>query len=597
MPNDIDFSSPVLDSVLHILEDAQTELADVESVCRAGLVTVAEYKSMSLRDKNRRVTDGVRACCQEKGYFSGWQFLANTATAVNLPSQMVGDVLKSLEIYYRARPSGEKRPPTDLRMMITRARARDSIYQVAPKSVGGAAWKDSDEYTPTAQHIWCNTGFAPMSPCTSFIFLGVLRKTVARQDIDACNALTLLGTVDFDFDRTEAYKPGFEHALMLAKKYLAQMGTPMQGAALAALLNFDVQRYVRRMQEGWVAGGKGAANFGPREISPEEWIATMVGDCGGLGAFGYEDAAVYPESRVTIFAALLTASHYDLLYDLLTSNLLSSVMYIAAAGVATYDVHTAFGVTATDEAARRICNASSTAIPSYGDNALLVTGSWAPFNERYRTWERLVKYTRQLRRSNDPGATELLAMAKRGMVLPERNITEAWRKVFTPGVEDTLVLRETVTYSIPSPAPELAKLPAPSLCRGCSLEFHAALQNSAADKIHGIAGLPASVISVSSVARAAAIRRVALFACNTECCDVCACRIGCWADLAGHTVLTALMRSDQRTSSSEWLLENYAVWTVTTSPVSVATILSGYDLRCDVRQEEGAMGARDVLDC
>ncbi|KAF8184999.1 hypothetical protein K438DRAFT_1066060 [Mycena galopus ATCC 62051] len=596
MLNNIDLSSPVLDSVLQILVEARTELADVESVCHAGVATAAEYESLSVYDKNHCVVDAVRTCCREKGYFSGWQLLADTAIAVRLPSAMVNDVIKCLQVYNSVRPSGEKGPVTDLRMVITRGPARDSIYQVAPKSIGGAAWKQSEEYTPAAQRKWCNTGFAPMSPCSSFIWLSVQRQVVTRQDLDACNALTLLGTVDFDFDRIEAYKPGFAHAMALAKRYVAEMGTAMQGAALAALLNFDVQRYVRRIQETWVEGGGGAANFGPLATSPDEWIATMVGDCGALCTFGYEDAASFAESRVTMFVALLMASIYDLLYDLMTSNLVSSVMYIAAAGVARYDVHTAFLTTVTDETARRICNVSRTAVPLYGDNSLLATGAWAPFNERYRTWERFVKYMRQLRASTSPHALEVLTMANRGLILRERNGTDAWRKVFAPGVQHTLIPRPTVAY-VPSSAPELSKLPPPNLCRACCAAFNEVLQDSAGDAIHGIDGLPTSVTTTSAVSRAAAIRRAALFASGPECCDLCACRIGCWADLAGHTVLTALMRSDENTSATEWLLEMYAVWTVTTFPVSVATILSGYDLLCDVRQEEAAMGSRDVLDC
>ncbi|KAF7359425.1 hypothetical protein MSAN_01285100 [Mycena sanguinolenta] len=596
MLNEIDLSSPVLDAALQILVEADVELADVDSICRAGLATAAEYESMSIRDKNHFFADAVRARCHEKGYFSGWQLLAHTANEVTLNSGMVDDVVKCLQVYNSLRPSGEKGPVTDLRMVITRAPNRDSIYLVAPKSVGGSAWKGSEEYNPAAQRKWYNTGFAPMSPCSSFIWLSVQRKMVARHDLDACNALTLLGTVDFDFDRIEVYKPGFAHAMELAMRYVAEMGTAMQGAALAALLNFDVQRYVRRIQESWIEGRKGAAFFGPRMTPPEDWTATMVGDCGALCAFGYEDAARFSESRETMFVSLLMANIYDLLFDLRTSSLVSSVMYIAAAGVAAYDLHTIFLTTVTDETARRICNGSSTVIPTYGDNSLLATGAWAPFNERYRTWERFVKYTRQLRCSTSPEAQEVLAMANRALILPERNTADAWQKVFAPGVQYTLTSRLTVAY-VPLPAPELAKLPPPNVCHTCGVAFTQALHESVGDAIHGIAGLPASVIAAPAVSRAAAIRRAAFFASSAECCEVCACSIGCWADLASYLVLTALMRSDESTSAAEWLLETYAVWTVTTSPVSVATVLSGFDLRCDVREEEGAMGSRDVLDC
>ncbi|KAF7331149.1 hypothetical protein MSAN_02433500 [Mycena sanguinolenta] len=184
-------------------------------------------------------------------------------------------------------------------------------------------------------------------------------------------------------------------------------------------------------------------------------------------------------------------------------------------------------------------------------------------------------------------------MANRELILPERNVTDAWRRLFAPGVRYTLVSRQTVTY-VPLPAPELAKLLPPDLCRTCSVAFDQPLHDSAGDTIPG---LPASTITAPAVSRAAAIRRVALFASRPECCDVCACRIGCWADETSYMVLTALMDSDWSTSAAEWLLETYAVWAVTTSPVAIGTILSGYDLRCDFHEEDGAIGCRDVLDC
>ncbi|KAJ6526263.1 hypothetical protein DFH09DRAFT_1415887 [Mycena vulgaris] len=475
----IDYTSPVLDSVLHTLAITEVELSDVDSVCGSGITTAAEYRAMSVKARNRCVIDAVRDACRKGGYFSGWQCLANVASACSAVRGAAG-----------------------LQMVITRATDRDSIYQVAPKSVGGVAWKQSEEYTPEAQRVWCNTSFAPMSPCASFIWLSVQRKTVARDDLDVCNALTLLGTVDFDFDRIEPYRPGFAHAMELAGRHVAS-------------------RYVRRVQENWVAGGKGAANVGPRAISPKDWIATMVGDCGALCTFGYEDTTSYAESRATMLVALLMPSIYDPLYDRATSNLVSSVMYVAGAGVAQYDVHTVF-LTITDKIARRARDASGTDIPLYGDSSLLATGASASFNEWYRTWERFVKYTRQLRGSSDPAAQRVLAMADRALVLRESNVTEAWCEATTPGAQDTLIQRPTVAYT-PSPVPGIASLSPPDICGS----FREALQDSATDTIHGIAGLPTAVIAAPAVSRAEALRRAALFACSSGCCESCACRIGC----------------------------------------------------------------------
>jgi hypothetical protein len=60
-------------------------------------------------------------------------------------------------------------------------------------------------------------------------------------------------------------------------------------------------------------------------------------------------------------------------------------------------------------------------------------------------------------------------------------------------------------------------------------------------------------------------------------------------------VLGALMSNESATSASDWLLQCYATWTVSLSPISVMTVLSGFDLLCEVKSEDGAMGSRDVL--
>jgi hypothetical protein len=108
--------------------------------------------------------------------------------------------------------------------------------------------------------------------------------------------------------------------------------------------------------------------------------------------------------------------------------------------------------------------------------------------------------------------------------------------------------------------------------------------------------LPTSVTTCPAVARAAAIRRVALYASDDACCDRCACKIGRWADVAGYMVCGALMSNEPATSASDWLLQFYAVWAVSLSPISVMTVVSGFDLLCEVKSEDGAMGSRDVLD-
>jgi hypothetical protein len=157
----------------------------------------------------------------------------------------------------------------------------------------------------------------------------------------------------------------------------------------------------------------------------------------------------------------------------------------------------------------------------------------------------------------------------------------------------------TIPYPIVSAAPEMAEIPGlllPDLCPLCRVIFQDTLSSFKNDGFHAIPGLPTSVTTCPAVARAAAIRRVALYANSEACCYLCACKIGRWADIAGYMVCGAVMENESTTSGADWLLQCYAVWSVSLSPISVMTALSGFDLLCEVKCEGGAMGKRDVLE-
>ncbi|KAJ7133045.1 hypothetical protein C8R44DRAFT_697800 [Mycena epipterygia] len=595
------FMPPTLESVLSILSGSQmAELSDPTTFALFGRGAPSEYEALSTEERIAYVVELVRESAKQ-GYFTAWKQLSEIAPAVRLYPRMMADTLICVAVYDNIRPATS--PPactTGLRVTITQAPTRDSIFQVGPKSVGGNNWTTSDEYTPDKRRRWSNSAFALTSPCVAFGWLGVQRAPIAREDYDACDALAFLGTIDYDYDRVEARRQGYVDAMELARMCTADLGTPMQGMALATLVSFDLQQYVRRVQEAWVESGKGAANLGPKDITPADWFAAAAADCTTQGGFGYESAAVYGDSRAGMFTSMVVSNCYDVLYDRMTSCLMSSVMYLAAAGVAQYGIHTAFCMRVTDRLYWPLSHSTEGLGFSqmYGDNAALSMTAWSPFNHRYRTWERFVNYTSQLRRSTDSIARDVLTMATKALVLPDWDIEveDIWIKATTQGVEETLIPRDTVGYK-PSPAPEMSDLPQPDLCPACTRGFQSALHACATDELHGIPGLPPAVFAAPAPARAAAIRRAAIFATNPECCDPCASRIGCWADSVAYMVLTALMSTERSTPPSEWLLQSYAVGTVTTWPMSISTVLSGFDLICDAIQEDGAMGHRDVLDC
>ncbi|KAJ7142026.1 hypothetical protein C8R43DRAFT_580203 [Mycena crocata] len=594
--------SSVLGIILVLLaKESSPELSDAKTFTDVTHSRPSDYLAQSIRARNDAVIDVVRNVSRTDGYFAGWSCLSKICSNVALPSALVDDVLTSIQIYHTIQPDllASRYVFNDLRMQITLLPLRDSIYHIAPKNLGGKAWAFSEEYLST-QRVWSDTGFEPLSPCVSFSWLGVQRKIISQDDLNDCDTMTLLGAVDFDMDpsRGQRFNAGFASAIQIAMGHAAAVGTPMQGAALAALLNYDLQQYVRPIQEDWVKAARGASNYGPNAISAEDWVATLIADSTAICPFGYEDPTLYTRSKVGAFVALLLCNTHDLIYDLATSNLMSSVMYASAAGVVEEDMHCIFVASFFDAAARRLSTSSGVEPILFGENTLFVMGAWAGFSERYRTWERFVKYNRQIARSACLQSRRIAHNATQQLVLADCNsldIAAAWRELTTSMNRKTRP-RQTIVY-IPNAAAEMAEGMHPDLCAVCAQLFQDAINACTCDEIRAVDGIPESVFQCRAVARAAAIRRAAIVATQDSCCDLCACRIGVWADSTSHRVLAALMTDEATTSSVEWLLRGYAVWTVMTSPISVATILSGFDLLCAVSQDEGAMGVRDVLDC
>jgi hypothetical protein len=304
-----------------------------------------------------------------------------------------------------------------------------------------------------------------------------------------------------------------------------------------------------------VRDGLGSANLGPKAIPPADWVAALIADSTCICAYAYESPAVYTESKVGSFFGLVSNTH-DLLYDLATSNLMSSVRYAAAAGIVEENLHCIFATSVADDIARRLCASSAVERILFGDNAAFGASAWAGFSERYRTWERFVIYSRQISRSTSARVRSTAAMAVQQVVLtdfPLLDVSDAWDRLTTDATSHKLVDRSSFTY-VPTPAPEISESVLPELCLACAMSFKAALEAAASDKIHAVEGLPVDVVSCRAVARASAIRRAAIIATEYKCCDVCACRIGCWCDVVSHMVLTALMAEEHTTSSTEWVL-------------------------------------------
>ncbi|KAL4981894.1 cytochrome P450 [Aspergillus falconensis] len=546
------------------------------------------------------------------GTLPGWKWLADTHPQEGLHPQLMRDVLQCARIYNTVRQGKPKEVLKGLRMTVSNPSDPKDITSIGPKTLGGTAWKTNTTYSALLDEgEWNGDGFPPIGPCTLFIYLGLQKKIITREDAPDCAALQMLSTVDYDFDLNEANNTGFKRAIDVARKALKlkddRNSAPLTGATLAAMLSFDLQKEVRRVQQAWCVGKYGATSLGPADIAPGDWVSGTVADCAGLCPFGYQGEAEYIKSKTGMFVAMLLANTHDLLYDIGSSNRMSSVMYAHAAGLAKDDLHCLFVRTAVDQIAHRVSLLTADETPLYGDSALLVTAAWAPFNGRYRTWERVVKYHRQLTQSTHAKAKLVLKRSQKDLVLNNLDFNSdsaenLWRRALDPSSLAHVQPRRTKLYAAQATliswdsVLQAPGVPAPDLCEPCQRSFTAMI-DSAPVTISSAIPLAPEITNSAALGAAARIALAGRWAMTPECCATCSAEMGHWADQAAYIVLVPLMQSEPVLSPAMWLLECYAVWCTIASPISVASILSGFDLLGEFEYVEGAMGNRDVVDC
>ncbi|KAG4443420.1 hypothetical protein IFR05_001099 [Cadophora sp. M221] len=417
--------------------------------------------------------------------------------------------------------------------------------------------------------------------------------------------IDMLGTVDYDFDLEAAHHAGFANSLEEASRNVVKAGSNIQGGAMAALLNSDLQHFVRSVQMEWVQEAAGSYILGPKDVSVDEWVKANALDCAAIMGFGYQDPSRHAISRKGVFVGNLLANMHDSLYDMGCSSRMSTVLYARGAGVEHHDIHratAAVSIACFDNIARRNNEILDRDTPYYGDCMGIMAFSWSAFNGRYRTWERFVKYSRQLKNSESMEAKAILGDAEKCLMFVEdsrdADMATTWQEALAPDGAKKLTERQTFAY-IPPPGHEILDTPGvklPDICKSCDILFRDAI-DATDDEVHGIPGLQKSVSSCRALGLAAAIRRASVFAASDSCCDICACRIGNWGDSVAYRVMVMLMKSEEETSPREWLLQHYLVACVDFWPVSVPSILAGFDMIGGLKYDNGAMGIRDVVDC
>jgi hypothetical protein len=429
---------------------------------------------------------------------------------------------------------------------------------------------------------------------------------IPRDQFQSMAILNLLGTVDYDLDEVSFTKGGFETGFGLAAKFALEGEGPLQQGAFIGLINHDFQTFVRPIQNEWVKAKKGSTNLGPKDISAADWSALLIADCAALVPFAFETAEQYKYSRVGVTTGMMSQTCHDLLFDTGCSNRINSVRYSQAAGIAKYGIHAGFANGFLEAMAKffvdSLPDSKDKPNPYFGYNAHLVVAAWNGYNTRYRPWERVIKYTRQLVASKYPESQELLKLSEQDLILRDCDlsvdVSESWTRA-TKSTGKDLIPRPTESYFIPSRMSDLLATPGvelPVLCSKCQPRFDALMSHSSMEEVRAIDGLPDDVTSCRAAGLAVGIRRVALWARTEKCCEPCACRIGFWADAAGYSVLSALIIDEPETGNSVWCLQNYFVGAVTYWPVCLPYLLGGFDIMANIVVDDGAMGVRDTVD-
>ncbi|KUJ12977.1 uncharacterized protein LY89DRAFT_785515 [Mollisia scopiformis] len=603
-----------LDTITRAIYETQDiEIGNQDTVAAA----IKKYKGtsinlngLSIQGRNQHLATLVHEQSITTGFISGWKCLVEAAPNMGLHPKVVEHVRIAVDVYERLRKGTKGHAPIDVKMSIGSQAAYDSIYRLGPKSLGGTAWRASEEYMAFLKNpAWSDSGYSTgIPPCVAMGWVGVQMKVTPTQDVQEVVRMQLLGTIDFDLDHLDENKSGFQSGFRSAAMHTRAVGTRLQGAALIGMINYDLQNYIRPIQNRWAAENIGPYNLGPADVSPQDWTAYLIADCAALVPFAYDRD--YEISSIGMVIGMILLQCQDLLFDTGCSNRVATVAYVEAAGVAKYGIHAAYAIAGYEAIAKTFVDSllvsDGASTPHFGYSACMAAGPWGPYGTRYRVWERCVKYIRQLKQSEHPEAKALLKLSSQDMMLrdydPQNDIGGGeWARAMKSNASD-LVSRPTVKYFIPASASELFDTPGvdkSELCEVCVVEFDAIMASKELEEVHAQAGLPSSVL-VGTFGRparlAVGLHRAALWATTSKCCDVCACRVGYWADAAAYGVLSALMHDEPLLGPSLWMLQNYFVGCITFWPVSLPFLLPGFDLIADLSFEDGAMGDRDVVD-
>ncbi|KAJ5902901.1 hypothetical protein N7495_003429 [Penicillium taxi] len=597
--------SLALDATTRAIHHAELEICEPKALARAierYTGGTMDIDSLPKASRNSCLAFLAREVANEHGWLEGWKCLAEACPNSGIHHNLLEDVSLGVDVYNQIKVTEDTRPRADLEFSVVSSPGKDSLGECGLKTLGGSSWKNDSLYKECVAK-WMTPKDLVMGPCPLYGWMSQCKKVQAIDDDETAYYFwtsQLLGIVDYDLDKNDSIIPGgIMNAINRTAEFSTKVTGRMRGHGWTGLLTLDQQLFTRHMQTEWAREGKGkpSRSLGPDGISPRDFAIAVYADCAALGPFACQRASTLVQSRMTMFAAVVFASLHDLVFDIGYSSRISGVAYAEPTGVFDHDLPQAWMVGMMDGLATNILLDEPSQTSLYGDNALCATAQWCLFNVRYRAWDRFVKYVRLLRRNDSDEAAAVLRRAEDGMVLLPKDVSQdlgpAWEMVVNPATASKLVPRKNFTQSYILNL-ETDDLVPPEICAQCTAPFREAFDRKN-DEVYAVHGLPESVTHSRPVAIAVAIRRVALWAISSECCDGCACILADWANTIGDKVLVALMKSELDVSNQDWLLQNYFAGCVAFSPLRLVSITTGFDLIAKVSYESEAMGERDNI--
>lgn len=134
-----------------------------------------DLSNLTILEGNRALAQFVREKCVCEGFVSAWKALVEAAPQFGLGVSLVEDVGIAAKLYEELRKGNRGRSSIDVAMCVGSEATYENVYFIGPKSLGGNAWRENEEYMAFLKNpAWNDAGYAlGIPPCVAMGWIGV----------------------------------------------------------------------------------------------------------------------------------------------------------------------------------------------------------------------------------------------------------------------------------------------------------------------------------------------------------------------------------------------------------------------------------------